>query len=72
MQTDAVIDPQIEALEKLAGEAKLNMADVLREAEVAPSTWFRWRRKGVEPKVRTLRRVQAAIERGAAETRAAA
>ena len=59
-------DPQIASLEQMAKDAKLNMSAVLNEAGVAPSTWFRWRHRGVEPKIGTLRRVQTVIEREAA------
>ena len=53
--------PEILALEKMATDARLNMKEVLADAGVNFSTWHRWRKHGMEPKLRTLRRVEAAI-----------
>lgn len=59
--------PEIIALERMATDASLNMTQVLTAAEVNPSTWYRWRRHGMEPKLRTLRRVEAAIREAVAQ-----
>lgn len=64
-------DPEIVVLEQLAKSAALNMSDVLRTAGVSQSTWFRWRLKGVEPRVGTLRRVREAITEATASQVAA-
>jgi hypothetical protein len=58
--------PEILALERMAADAKLNMTQVLITAAVNPSTWHRWRKHGMEPKIRTLRRVEAAIRQAVA------
>jgi hypothetical protein len=61
------IHPEIIALETQAREAKLVMKDVLAAANVNVTTWHRWRKHGMEPKLRTLRRVEAAIREAVAQ-----
>jgi hypothetical protein len=56
-----MIDPSITAIDRQARDANLFMKDILAEAEVSPVTWFRWRRKGMTPKLQTLRKVEAAL-----------
>jgi predicted transcriptional regulator len=57
------VDPQITAIEQRAKDAGVKMASVLRDAGVAATTWWRWREGTVEPKLGTLRKVEAALER---------
>jgi len=57
------VDPQISDIEDRAKAAGLQMAPILRDADVAATTWWRWRSGGVEPKLGTLRRVREALER---------
>lgn len=71
----AMVDAEILALEQRASDAGVNMASVLRECGVAESTWFRWRKSGIEPRLKTLRKVQAALDtrlKGSDEQRPAA
>lgn len=57
------VDPQITLIESRARAAGVKMAAVLRDAGVAATTWWRWREGAVEPKLGTLRKVEAALER---------
>jgi predicted transcriptional regulator len=45
-----------------AQEAGVKMKDICIKAKVAQSTPSRWKRGDYEPKVRTLRRMEAALE----------
>lgn len=66
------IDPQVIDLAQRAKAANVRMSDVLAECGVAVSTWWRWRERGADPKLTTLRRLQAALDaRIGAQDRAA-
>jgi transcriptional regulator with XRE-family HTH domain len=48
-------------IEQLARKAGKSMADVCREAGVAPSTFSRWKAKQTEPTLGVYRRLCAAV-----------
>lgn len=55
--------PEVIEVEQRAREAGLTMASVLEAVGVAPATWWRWRKGGVEPRVGTLRKVSHELSR---------
>lgn len=57
------VAPEVVAVEIDAAAHKVVMARVLEAAEVAPSTWFRWRHKGIEPRMATFRKVRHELDR---------
>jgi len=57
------VAPEVIALEKDANDHGVVMAHVLAAAEVVPSTWFRWRNKGIEPRMATFRKVRHELDR---------
>ncbi len=60
MQTVA---PEVIAVEKDASDNGVIMARVLAAAAVSQSTWFRWRHKGIEPRMATFRKVRSELDR---------
>ncbi|MFC0633264.1 helix-turn-helix domain-containing protein [Brevundimonas balnearis] len=63
--------PEVLEVEARAEAVQIKMSVVLREAGVPASTWWRWRKGGVEPKVTTLRKVRHSLDRLASEQAAA-
>lgn len=63
MQPMQLIAPEVIEVEQDAKTHGVVMARVLAEAEVAESTWFRWRHKGIEPRMATFRKVRHALDR---------
>lgn len=57
------VAPEVIAVEADAAEHSVVMAHVLAAADVAPSTWFRWRHKGIEPRMATFRKVRHELDR---------
>lgn len=57
------VAPEVVAVEQDASAHSIVMARVLEAAEVAPSTWFRWRHKGIEPRMATFRKVRHELDR---------
>ena len=55
------IAPEVIDLQSRIWSNRLRVAQVIRKAEVAPSTWTRWV-NGSQPNLRTLRRVSLAVE----------
>ncbi len=60
--------PEILEIETRAEAAGVKMAVVLRAAGVPASTWWRWRKGGVEPRFATLRKVRHSLDRLTAAT----
>ena len=52
---------EIVAIEAAAKRADLAMGEILRDAGVNPSTWWRWKRGKVDPGLSLFRRVEAAL-----------
>lgn len=59
--------PEVITVENRAKAAGIAMAPILAEVGVAPSTWWRWREGGVEPRIGTLRKVAHALDRRIAD-----
>lgn len=57
------VAPEVIAVEQDAAAHRVVMARVLAAADVAPSTWFRWRHKGIEPRMATFRKVRHELDR---------
>jgi hypothetical protein len=57
-----MIAPEIAAIEDRARGMGLPMAPVLRRADVSPSTWTRLRTNRTRANVRTLERVDQALD----------
>jgi transcriptional regulator with XRE-family HTH domain len=57
------VAPEVIEVEQRAKGAGLTMASILAEVGVAQSTWWRWRKGGVEPRLSTLREVAHALDR---------
>ena len=57
------VAPEVIAVEQDAATHRVVMARVLEAADVAPSTWFRWRHKGIEPRMATFRKVRHELDR---------
>lgn len=55
------IAPEVLELQSLIWRNKLRVSQVMRRANVAPSTWTRWA-TGAQPNTATLRKVRGAIE----------
>ncbi|WP_453978581.1 helix-turn-helix domain-containing protein [Brevundimonas sp. Marseille-Q4549] len=64
------VAPEVIEVEQRAKDAGLTMASILSEVGVAQSTWWRWRKGGVEPRLGTLRDVAHALDRRIALTAA--
>jgi DNA-binding phage protein len=64
------VAPEVIEVEQRAKDAGLTMASILAEVGVAQSTWWRWRKGGVEPRLGTLRDVAHALDRRIALTAA--
>lgn len=56
------IAPEITEIERRASEAGVDIASVLKRADVAPTTWWRWAQQKNEPRMATLRKLRAALE----------
>ena len=56
------VDPEITDIETRAEEAKVPMGHVLADADVAATTWWRWRHGKAEPRLSTLRKVRSALD----------
>jgi DNA-binding phage protein len=56
------IAPEVLEIESLAEAAQVPMADVLKRANVASTTWWRWSQKHFEPRFSTLRKVREALD----------
>lgn len=54
------IDPRVVDLNARIFAGRLTLKDVLRRAQVPPSTWLRWR-KGGDPRRATLAKIDSAI-----------
>jgi hypothetical protein len=61
------IAPEVIAVEEAAARHGIRMADVLDGVGVAQSTWWRWRHKGIEPHLKTLRKVRSELDRVVAD-----
>lgn len=48
-------------VERLAGEARMSMAEVCRRAGIAQSTFTRWKANRTEPSIGVYRRIVAAL-----------
>ena len=48
-------------IERLAKASKKSIAEVCREAQVAQSTFFRWKVKGSSPRLDVYQRICAAV-----------
>lgn len=57
------VAPEVIEVEQLAESAGVSITPLLEREGIAPSTWWRWRNDGVEPRVSTLRRVRHAVQR---------
>lgn len=57
------MDDPIAQLEADCAERDLKVSAVLREARVSPSTYWRWRNDGLEPRAGTVRKLRSAFER---------
>lgn len=57
------VAPEVIEVEQRAKAAGMTMASILAEVGVAQTTWWRWRKDGVEPRIGTLRKVRHALER---------
>lgn len=66
------VKDQIVAIESELEAEGLSVLTVLNRADVAPSTWFRWREKGVSPRLNNWEAVKGAAAAALAEKRAAA
>jgi transcriptional regulator with XRE-family HTH domain len=62
-----IIAPEVIAVEEAAARHGIRMADVLDGVGVAQSTWWRWRHKGIEPHLKTLRKVRSELDRVVAD-----
>lgn len=51
----------IATVERRAAAAGISMAAVLRRAELAPTTWVRWKNRDMKPQGKNWRRVLVAI-----------
>jgi hypothetical protein len=57
------VAPEVIEVETRAKHAGLALAPILTEVGVAQTTWWRWRKAGVEPRVSTLRKVAHELDR---------
>lgn len=57
-----MIDPEITDIEHRIAERELSIDDVLMHSGVAKTTWWRWRQRGQEPRLSTLRKMRRSIE----------
>jgi hypothetical protein len=53
--------PEITVIEVDAEAAGIPMADVLAQANVNTTTWWRWKNSHSDPRLGTLRKVSAAL-----------
>lgn len=54
--------PEVAEIEARAAAANVNIADVLRRAGIASTTWWRWSEGHFGPRLSTLRKVKDALE----------
>jgi predicted transcriptional regulator len=54
--------PEIQEIETKAAEANVSIADVLKRAGVASTTWWRWSEGQFDPRFSTLRKVRDALD----------
>lgn len=66
------VAPEVVEVESRAKQAGLPLAPILSEVGVAQTTWWRWRKAGVEPRVSTLRKVAHELDRRIAANDASA
>ncbi len=57
------VAPEVIELEADAEAHGVKMAEVLAAADVNPTTWWRWRNVGVEPRMPTFRKVRHELDR---------
>ena len=57
------MDDPVAQLEADCEARSLKVSAVLKEARVSPSTYWRWRKDGLEPRAATVRKLRAAFER---------
>lgn len=57
------VAPEVLALEADAKAHSVRMGDVLAATDVALTTWWRWRKDGVEPRMPTFRKVRHELDR---------
>jgi predicted transcriptional regulator len=55
------VSPEIREIEALADSANVPMPDVLKRANVARTTWWRWSEGHFDPRYATLRKVRDAL-----------
>ncbi len=63
------IHPTVVDLQARMFAERLKIAEVMRQADLRPSTWWRWT-QGAEPKISSVEKVRQAIE-AAVQARAA-
>lgn len=56
------VAPEVIALEADAEAHGIKMGQVLAAADVALTTWWRWRNDGVEPRMPTFRKVRHELD----------
>ena len=57
------VAPEVLELEVDADAHGIKIGEVLAAAEVNPTTWWRWRNDGVEPRMPTFRKVRQELNR---------
>ncbi len=57
------VAPEVMALEADANAHGVRMGEVLAASDVALTTWWRWRKDGVEPRMPTFRKVRHELDR---------
>jgi hypothetical protein len=60
-------DDPIQELEAAAKARDVDMAVLLKDAKVAQTTWWRWRKGTFEPRPSTLRRLRKSLDDLSAE-----
>jgi predicted transcriptional regulator len=65
------VAPEVLAIQADAKAHGIKMTHVLKSADVAMTTWWRWRNGGLEPKLSTFRRVRQELDRRIAANDAA-
>lgn len=59
-ESNRPIDPEVVRLNTLRFSHRIKVGEALERAQIAPSTWARWK-EGAEPRLQTLRRFEAAV-----------
>lgn len=60
--TATQIIPELVAIEQRAKAMDVNLSAALKEAGVAPSTWYRWSKTHNGPRLSTIRKIHQALD----------